>query len=370
MSEVASLITTLAGWIIPFLVVLTVIVFVHEMGHFLVGRWCGAGISAFSIGFGPELFGWNDRKGTRWKVSAIPLGGYVKFIDDENVASMPRTSEDAPPPPGGLQAQPLWARAAIVAAGPFANFLFAILVFAVLVFVAGKPIVQPVVSSVEPGTPAAEAGLQPGDVILAIEDQPVESFTDIRRHVGMNPGQELSFRIERDGREFTLDLVPVAQTVTTRFGTEETIGIIGIRGVASQETVSMRSYGPLEALAAGAAETWFIIEQTMTYLARLVMGSAATDQLGGPIKIAQITNQAAQYDSLVPLVQVMGILSVSIGLINLFPIPLLDGGHLFFYALEALRGRPLSPRAQERAATIGFALIMTLMAFAFWNDLT
>lgn len=370
MDFLASLPGTLSSWIIPFLFVLTVIVFVHEMGHYLVGRWCGAKAEAFSIGFGRELFGWNDKHGTRWKVSLVPLGGYVKFVDDENVASLPTGKEDAPKRNDGLQSRPLWARSAIVAAGPFANFLFAILVFAVLFMTMGRPLVQPVISEITEGSAAQQAELLPGDRIVRIGNVDIESFTDIPRHVGMNADRPLNFVIERDGVRFEQIITPQAQTITTRFGTTETVGVIGIRPDVSEENIAMKSYGPVEAVVAGAGETWFIIDQTMSYLWRLVTGAASADQLGGPIKIAQVTNQAAQSDTIVPLIQVMAILSVSIGLINLFPIPLLDGGHLVFYALEAIRGRPLSPKSQERAATIGFAMIMSLMAFAFWNDLT
>ena len=370
MDFLSSLPGTLAIWIIPFLFVLTVIVFVHEMGHYLVGRWCGAKAAAFSIGFGREVFGWNDKHGTRWKISLIPLGGYVKFVDDENVASMPTGDEDAPKRNDGLQSRPLWARSAIVAAGPFANFLFAILVFAILFMMAGRAIVQPVVSEVTAGSAAEQAELLPGDRIVRIGNVDIESFTDIPRYVGMNADRPLNFTIDRDGNLFEQIITPQAQTITTRFGTTETVGVIGIRPDLSEENIAMKDYGPVEALGAGAAETWFIIDQTMSYLWRLVTGSASADQLGGPIKIAQLTNQAAQSESLIHIFQLMAILSVSIGLINLFPIPLLDGGHLVFYALEAIRGRPLSPKSQERAATVGFAMIMSLMAFAFWNDLT
>ena len=369
MDFLADSLGTIALWIIPFLAVLTVIVFVHEMGHFLVARWCGAGVSAFSIGFGRELCGWTDKRGTRWKISAIPLGGYVKFVDDENAASMP-TGKQRDIPANGLQAQPLWARASIVAAGPIANFLFAILVFAAMLLFLGKPIVAPVVGSVEPGSAAAQAQLQPGDVSLEIEGQALEGFNDIRRHVSMNAGRELDVVIERAGERIALVLTPTSYTMTTRFGTTETIGIIGVRGEVNPQTFSMRQYGPLEAVWGGVEETWFIIDQTITYVSRIFTGEANADQLGGPIKIAQITNHAAQADDLIPLIQLVALLSVSIGLINLFPIPLLDGGHLMFYALEALRGRPLSAKSQERAATLGFALIMSLMVFAFWNDLT
>ena len=373
MDVLTSTLSIITDWALPFLGVLTIIVFVHEMGHFLVGRWCGTGITAFSIGFGPELFGWNDKKGTRWKFCAIPLGGYVKFVDDENVASLPTGKERGDLPANGLQSRPLWARAAIVAAGPFANFIFAIFVLAGLFMTAGHLIVTPRIVTVVEGSPAAAAGLQPGDYIRSIDGIEVESFTDVRRLVGMKANEQVELVYERDGQRVSTNIVPEEKVIRTQFGTDEPVGVIGVTSDINQDTTYVKTFSLFPALYEAVKETWFIITQTLEFVGKIFTGTANVDQLGGPVKIAQITNQAAEAadtSGLAPIIQLMAILSISIGLINLFPIPLLDGGHLMFYALEAVRGKPLPPKIQEYAATIGFTMIMSLMLFTFWNDLT
>ena len=369
-----SIYDTLTTFVLPFLLVLTVIVFVHEMGHFLVGKWCGAGITAFSIGFGPELFGHTDKKGVRWKICAVPLGGYVKFVDDENVASLP-TGKKSPDTNGkGLQAQPLLKRAAIVAAGPFANFAFSIVVLAGLFMSVGQLIVVPQVETVVEGGPADKAGILPGDIINAVAGYSTPSFTDVRRVVAMNANTEITVKITRDGSPLELVMIPEPREIDTPYGSKETIGIIGIVNKVNSDAVTVKKFGLFDALGEGVRETWFIITNTIEFIGKLFQGKADVDQLGGPIKIAQITGQAAEASSdqgLVPLIQLMAMLSISIGLVNLFPVPMLDGGHLMFYAIEAVRGgKPLPPKVQEFAATIGFGLIISLMVFTLWNDLT
>lgn len=354
---------TLVGTVIPFLVVLTVVVFVHELGHFWVARRVGVAVSVFSIGFGPELLGRTDRKGTRWKVSAVPLGGYVRFIDDANPASQPgEKSSD----PGAFQSKSLPARAAVVAAGPAANFLFAIAVLAVLFFAFGKPMIAPVAGAVEPGSPAAEAGFLAGDRILAIDGDSIESFADIQRVVMLQNGVELAIDVDRSGSRLTLHATPRTRQIIDGFGEKQTVPVLGLRQI--NPTVELRSFGPLGAVREAVRETWSIVDSTLSSVAGMFSGRTSTTQISGPIGIARVSGQVAAM-GLIPLINLAAILSISIGLINLFPIPMLDGGHLAFYAIEALRGRPLPERAQEIGFGIGFAIVLGLMAFGVLNDI-
>lgn len=354
---------TLIGTIIPFLIVLTVVVFVHELGHFWVARRAGVAVSVFSIGFGPELIGRTDRKGTRWKLSAVPLGGYVRFIDDANAASQPgETSSD----PGAFQSKGLPARAAVVAAGPVANFLFAIAVLAILFYAFGKPMIAPVAGAVEPGSPAAEAGFLAGDRILAIDGDPIESFADIQRIVMLQNGVDLAIEIDRSGNRLTLHATPRSREIIDGFGEKQTVPVLGLR--QTNPTVELRSFGPVGAVREAVRETWSIVDSTLSSVAGMFSGRTSTTQISGPIGIARVSGQVAAM-GVIPLINLAAILSISIGLINLFPIPMLDGGHLAFYAIEALRGRPLPERAQEIGFGIGFAIVLGLMAFGVLNDI-
>ncbi|TLP49028.1 MULTISPECIES: RIP metalloprotease RseP [Cohaesibacter] len=363
----------LLGYAIPALFVLTIVVFFHELGHFMVGRWCGVTIKAFSIGFGRELFGFYDKHGTRWKFSLIPLGGYVKFEGDENAASVPdqealdamgKDSRD-----GSLHAQPLWARAAIVAAGPFANFLLSIVIFATLLFAYGKPLMVPRVDSVVEQSAAEEAGFKPGDIMVSIDGTEIEAFVDVQRVVALSSEDTLKIVVDRDGELITLMTTPRRTEVTDQFGNKQKIGVLGIRHQSRPEDVKLKKYGPGEALWGGVEETYFIIERTLGYIGRIFVGKEDADQLGGPIRVAQVSGQVATL-GLVALVNLAGMLSVSIGLINLFPVPMLDGGHLAFYAIEAVRGKPLSAKSQEFGFKIGLAMVLSLMFFATFNDIT
>jgi regulator of sigma E protease len=357
--------------LVSFLFVLTVVVFVHELGHFLVARWCGVSIKAFSIGFGREIFGFFDRHGTRWRISWIPLGGYVKFMDDENAASAgpsARLEEMTPEErAGAFHAKPLWQRAAVVAAGPIANFLLAIVIFALMFSLIGVRSTAPRVDEVVPNSPAAVAGFLPGDVILAIQGDRVETFNDVVRTVSTSPGRELAVEVKRGDDRLTLHVTPERQEVKDNFGGTIVRGIIGIRRVTTPETLELRRAGPLEAIWLGVNETRFIITSTLSYIGDVIIGRQSPDQLGGPIRIAEVSGQVAAIGP-EALLNLIAVISVSIGLINLFPIPLLDGGHLLFYAIEALRRKPLSERAQEIGFRIGLAVVLMLMVFATWND--
>jgi regulator of sigma E protease len=361
------------GWFVPFLFVLSIIVFFHELGHFLVARWCGVRVLTFSVGFGPELFGYNDRHGTRWKISAVPLGGYVKFFGDENAASVP--DQDALAAMNERERSESFfhksvsRRVAIVAAGPIANFVLAIVIFAGVFALFGKPIAAPRVDSVQAGSAAAEAGFQPGDLIVSIDGSAIESFDDVQRIVAVSGGQRLTFVVDRGGVRQTLYATPRVQERRDNFGNVSRVGTLGITRSLAPGDVKTEPVGPFRAIALGAERTWFVVDQTMSYLYRVVVGRESADQLGGPIRIAQVSGQMASL-GLLPILHLAAVLSVSIGLLNLFPIPLLDGGHLLFYAIEAARGRPLSERAQEMGFRIGLALVLMLMVFATYNDIT
>jgi regulator of sigma E protease len=362
----------LFGYIIPFLFVLTIVVFFHELGHFLVARWNGVKVLVFSVGFGPELFGFNDRHGTRWKLSAIPLGGYVKFFGDESAASTPDTAAIASMNESERKLsffhKRVGQRSAIVAAGPIANFILAIVIFAGVFALFGKQITSARVDSIQPGSAAAEAGFQTGDLILSIDGKAIESFSDMQRMVSTSAGQRLTVQIDRGGVQQTLQATPALKEVKDSFGNIHRIGVLGITRSMAPTDVRTQTVGPLRAVGMGVEETWFVIDRTMSYLWGIIAGRESADQLGGPIRIAQVSGQVATA-GFVALMHLAAVLSVSIGLLNLFPIPLLDGGHLLFYGVEAARGRPLSDRAQEIGFRIGLAIVLMLMVFATFNDI-
>jgi regulator of sigma E protease len=361
------------GYLLPFLFVLTIVVFFHELGHFLVARWVGVRVLVFSVGFGPELLGFTDRHGTRWKLSAIPLGGYVKFFGDQNAASVPdqevvgaMTAEERSQ---SFFYKSVPRRAAVVAAGPIANFILAILIFAGIFMLYGKPATSARVDSMQAGSAAEAAGFKPGDIIRSIDGQEIQTFADMQRIVSGSAGQTLHVAVDRGGESLTLTAVPELKEVKDNFGNVHRVGVLGITRAIAADDVKLERSPPLTALKQGVAETWFVVERTMSYLGGVVSGRESTDQLGGPIRIAQVSGQVATV-GIVALIHLTAVLSISIGLLNLFPIPLLDGGHLLFYAIEALRGRPLSERAQELGFRFGLAFVLMLMIFATYNDVT
>ena len=361
------------GFLIPFLFVLTIIVFFHELGHFLVARWCGIKVLVFSIGFGPELVGFNDRHGTRWKISTIPLGGYVKFFGDENAASMPDANAIAAMNPDERKVsffhKSVGARAAVVAAGPIANFLLAIAIFATIFAIYGKQETAARVDQVTPDTAASVAGFQPGDLVLSINGRTIESFRDMQEIVSLSADEPLEFVVERGGNTVKLHATPRLTEEKDIFGNVYRIGRLGITQTNAPSDIKTHKFGPIAAIGEAGKQTWFVIDQTFRYLGKLIVGRASTQDLGGPVRIAQMSGQAASL-GFTFLMNFAALISVSIGLLNLFPIPLLDGGHLLFYAIEALRGRPVSERVQEVGFRIGFAIIVMLMIFTVWNDVS
>ncbi len=373
LSGLQSILDLLTGYALPFLFVLTVVVFVHELGHFLVARLCGVRVLTFSIGFGPEIAGFFDKSGTRWRFAAIPLGGYVKFLGDENAASTPDHDALAALRPDerrvSFAGQPVAKRAAIVAAGPFANFLLAIVVFAAIFMFSGRLEMAPIVDRLQPGSAAETAGFLPGDKIVSIDGRPIRTFSDMQRIVSGSAGVTLEIEVERDGARVPLTATPQLREIQDGFGGTQRVGVLGIsRSTADSKVVTVQRYGFFDAVALGAEETWFVVTRTGQFLAGLVAGRESADQLGGPLRIAQVSGQVATA-GVAALFNLVAVLSVSIGLLNLVPIPMLDGGHLLFYGVEALRGRPLSERAQEMGLRIGLALVLMLMLFATWNDI-
>ncbi len=360
------------GWVVPFLFGLGIVVFFHELGHFLVARWVGVKVLVFSVGFGPELAGFTDRRGTRWKLSAIPLGGYVKFFGDQNAASVP-DRESAATMTIEERAQSfvhksLPRRAAVVAAGPIANFILAIVIFAGIFLIYGKPSTTARVDNIAAGSVAEKAGFKIGDVIVAVGDREIQSFDQVQRIVSPNAGQPLDVTVNRGGELLTFKVVPQLVETSTPSGMVRR-GVLGISRVNSAEEPGTKQVDALTAVGLGIEKTWWVIETTLTYLGKVLTGRESPDQLSGVIGIAQVSGQVATL-GFFPLLDLAGMLSVSIGLLNLFPIPLLDGGHLLFYAVEALRGRPISERAQEYGFRFGLAVVLMLMVFATYNDIT
>lgn len=353
---------------VSFIVLISVLVFVHEFGHYWVARRCGVKIEKFSIGFGPELFGWNDGHGTRWRVALLPLGGYVKMFGDADPASSPdkdaiaaMTDEDKKV---SFFHQPLAKRAAVVFAGPLANYLFAWVVLAILYMTVGQPFTVPRVESIMPNMPAAAAGIKAGDVITAVDGNAIKRFEELQIYVRMRPEQTVTLDAKRgeEAKQFKLKIAK--DSMKDRFGTEHAIGIIGLRA----KGMDYQKHDPATALYYAVKETITVSVNTLKSIGQIIMGERSSAELGGPLRIAQMSGEMVA-EGWVPWVTLMVLISVNLGLINLLPIPVLDGGHLAFYAYEAVRGKPLSIDAQEVGYKIGMGLVLSLMVFAFWNDL-
>ncbi|MCC8941085.1 RIP metalloprotease RseP [Bradyrhizobium sp. Arg68] len=362
----------LVGYIVPFLFVLTIVVFFHELGHFLVARWAGVKVLTFSLGFGPELAGFNDRHGTRWKISAIPLGGYVKFFGDDSEASTPSTEKlatmTAEEREGSFHHKTVGKRAAIVVAGPVANFILGALIFAGMALYYGKPSTIARVDGIVADSAAAAAGFKVGDVILEIDGSPIQSFADMQRVVGSSAGSKLAFRVKRGGEVVSFNATPALKEVKDPFGNAHRIGVLGIEHKAQTGEATSVPVGVVESLRIGVEQVWYIISSTFKFLGSLFVGTGNPGEVSGVLGIAKLSGQAASAGFQF-VVNLCAILSVSIGLLNLFPIPLLDGGHLMFYGAEVLRGRPLSERTQEVGFRIGLGLVLMLMVFATYNDI-
>lgn len=361
----------LLSYVIPFLAVLTVIVFVHEMGHYLVARWNGVAIQAFSIGFGRELVGWNDKHGTRWKISAIPLGGYVRFAGDMNASSMPDPNapelRDPELAPHLFINKSVWQRIAIVVAGPVANVLLTFLILYALLLGYGRYTVPAVVGEVVAGSVADAAGFEPGDRVLSVDGYVVRGFEDFQRYVATSPAREVVIEIERNDTSRVLHLVPEPVVIQDRFGNDQRIGRIGVSRDVEGADIELYRPGAFEAVGMTVEEIRFIIQRTAAFLGDFFVGRGDVEQLSGPVKVAKVSGEVATL-GIIALINLMALLSLNIGIFNLLPIPMLDGGHLLYYLIEAVRGRPLSMRVQEMGFRFGFALVLALMVFTLFND--
>ena len=357
-----GLLITLAA----FALVLGPLVFVHELGHYLAGRLFGVRADVFSIGFGKELVGWTDRRGTRWKISALPLGGYVQFAGDSNPAGQPSAewlALSADERARTMQGRKLWQRAAIVLAGPLTNLVVAVLIIAGFAMAYGALVAPPVIGMVAPGSVAQKAGLQVGDRIVSLRGAPIDSFMAIKMAVSTHPGERMDLVLERGGHQIPVSFTPTVKVETDRFGNSQSIGFLGV----APASVERRPVGPIGALGEGLSETRDIIAMTVTGIEQIVTGRRDARELGGPIKIARYSGEqlVSGWQSFVSFI---ALISINLGFINLLPIPVLDGGHLALFAIEAIRRKPVSQRAQELAFGTGLALVVALMLFVTFND--
>ncbi len=352
-------------WTVPFLVVLGVVVIVHELGHFLAARLLGVTVETFSVGFGPEIAGFRDRSGTRWRLAWIPLGGYVKFKGDETVASMPSAEQLQTLTPGeregNFHTAPVWRRSLIVLAGPFANFLLSLVIFTGIALATGIVYQETRIVCVEPGTPAAKAGLEAGDRILSVGGQPVKSFEDFSYRVKLSARSPIDIAVDRGGKQLNV-------VATPELTEGECVGRLGLVGSTKRDDAKVVNAGMLDAVGVGFERTWRIVEGPFQFFDQLFRGNACASSLGGPVKIAEVAKTFAS-EGFINLVPLIAFISVSVGLFNLFPIPVLDGGHLLFYGAEAILGRPLNQRAQEIGFQFGFILLLMLMVFVTWNNI-
>jgi len=353
-----------------FLFYITVVVFVHEMGHFLMARFFGAKVDVFSVGFGKEIVGFTDRRGTRWKLSWLPIGGYVKFAGDADAASTPDRNAVAASAAERAQMmafKPVGQRAAVAAAGPIANFILAIVLFTGLFMYAGHTTIAPVIGQVNKASPAEMAGIRSGDTVSRIDGRVITSFDQLPEIIGLSAGRTLAIELTRAGQPVTVQVTPQLVRVKNFLGDEMETAVIGVRQSPNAPVITQH-YNPLQAVGAACGRTWDVVRLSLQGIGQLVLGRASLDQLQGPVGIAQITKKVADF-GILPLLNLVAVLSVSIGLINLFPIPLLDGGHLLYYACEAVLGRPLGERVQDVGFRLGLVFVLGLMLLATWNDI-
>ncbi len=375
MSEIISQIFGNTYWflsyLLPFLLVLTPVVFFHELGHFVVARWNGVKVDVFAVGFGKELIGRTDSQGTRWKLCAVPLGGYVKFAGDANAASAPDFEQNdamsEEEKAGSFMHKSVGQRAAVVIAGPLANFILAIVIFTAGFMIWGKPVSDPIIASIQEDSAALSAGLKAGDLVVSLNGTKISSFNDIPLIVAPNAGREMTVIVERAGIERSFQITPREKEIEDRFGNKQKIGLIGITNTREVGNFRIEKMGIVGAFSEAVTQTWYQIKIPLLYIKDIIIGQKSAEMLGGPIKIAKYSGDIAS-QGYASLIQFIAFISVAIGLMNLFPIPMLDGGHLVFYAIEAIRGRPLSEKSQEMGFTVGLVAIFSLMIFTTYND--
>ena len=361
------------SFIIPFMVLILVVVFIHEYGHYYFARRYGVGVTDFSIGFGKELFGWNDKSGTRWKICWIPLGGYVKFFGDRNVFSQADQEEllkkyNKEDQDKLFVTKPLYQRALIVAGGPVANFTLAIFIFLFIYMFVGKDFTPAIIDEVQKDSPAEIAGMKKNDIIVEIDNIKVESILDVSKLIAMSTSEFIDFKVSRYEKEILLKVKPNLVESEDNLGNKINKRMIGIMLSPYNNEIKHIKLGPVKALVHSLNEVYFVTTSSLKYLGSMLTGAGDSSQLGGPIRIAKISGQVAEF-GIIPFISMMAYISISLGLINLFPIPLLDGGHLMFYAFEKILGRPLSQKTQEGFFRIGMFLLLSLMFFATYNDL-
>jgi regulator of sigma E protease len=358
----------LLEYILPFIAILSVLVFVHEYGHFWVARRCGVHVEVFSIGFGRELYHWHDRHGTRWRLALLPLGGYVRMRGDGDESSAPDDNAVRAMTPEeratAFPNQPVMKRIAIVAAGPAANILFAIVVMAATFMTIGQSYTPPVVGEVLENSPAEEAGLMPGDRFLRLNGESVQRFEDLQRIISLRPGQTMTAEIERAGGMIQLDLTPERIEQEDSFGNPQPLGRIGVTRTGYEQT----RHDPLTAVSEAVRQTWALTGTIFDVIAQIIRGDRAASEIGGVARIAHMSGEVAQHGFAATL-NFMVLLSINLALINLLPVPMLDGGHLLFFFIEAIRGKPLPEKVRDASLRFGFGLVIALMVFASWNDL-
>ncbi len=360
-------------FIIPFLILITIVVFIHEYGHYYFARKYGVGVTDFSIGFGKEIFGFNDKSGTRWKFCLIPLGGYVKFFGDRNVFSQSEQKEllnkyNKVDQEKLFITKPLYQRSLIVAAGPIANFILAIFIFSFIYMFAGKDFTPAQISEVQENSPAFSAGIKKDDIIISINENKVQSILDVSTYINASSSDIIDFKVLRNDLEIIIPIKPKKIISNDSLGNKINKKVIGVKISPINNQFNKQRLGPATALFYSVKETWFVIKSSMSFIFAMFEGKGDTTQLGGPIKIAKITGQVSQH-GIIAFLSITAYISISLGFINLFPIPLLDGGHLMFYAFEKILGRPLRQKTQEGFFRIGLFLLFSLMFFTTFNDL-
>ena len=356
-------------YFLAFALLITVVVFIHELGHYSVGRWCGIGVETFSIGMGKQIWGKRDKSGTLWRVAILPIGGYVKFYGDEDPSGKKLEALDNIDNDKNFHNKSVWKKIATTAAGPLFNFILAIFIFSIIFFFRGESLVQPYVGQVVDESPAYNAGLKTGDEIIYADGNEILYFNDLRNYVLENPSSEIELTIIRDGLEETVFLTPEVISSKDRFGNEYSSARIGVIGSQNPEHVELRKYGFISSLFRGTKETYNLSAKILNYLGNLIVGRESIDQMGGPIKIIQISGEISNY-GIIPLLALIAAISVNLGIINLLPIPVLDGGHLLYYSFEVLRGKPLSQKTQEVGMQIGMSLLIALMIFVTFLDIS
>jgi len=361
------------SYILPFIALIVVVVFIHEYGHYYFAKRYGVGVTDFSIGFGKEIFGWNDKSGTRWKICAIPLGGYVKFFGDRNVYSQADNEKiikdyNQEEQDKLFVLKPLYQRAIIVFGGPLANFLLAVLIFFFSYTFAGKDFTPAVINEVQKDSPAMVAGLKNNDIIVSIDDNKVKSIMEVSKFIMMSTDEFINFTVNRYDQNLTFKVKPNIVESEDNLGNKINKRMVGIKLGAYNNEVNHVKLGPAKALFYAVNEVYYVSVSSLKYIGSMITGSGDSSQLGGPIRIAKISGQVAEF-GILPFISLMAYISISLGLINLFPIPMLDGGHLMFYGIEKLLGRPLSQKTQEGFFRIGMFLLLSLMFFTTFNDL-